>query len=340
MQLEFPCAAPPLAVTGFYKTCPEDFQVRELLPFEPGGGGEHVYLGLRKLGQSTLTLQESLARLAGVPRHHVGYAGLKDSQAVTWQWFSIHLPGRAEPDWSSLEGEGVAIESVCRHSRKLRVGAHTGNRFTLVLRELDGDVGGLPERLQWLRARGFPNYFGEQRFGRGGSNLRLFNDPGPLRRGRLSNKQKMALSSARALLFNQVLACRVEAKSWDRAIAGDLINLNGSQSFFGPIEPGAELSSRLASLEVHPTGPLAGGGELATAAETLALEKRVLSAYPEVLAFIDKFQARSSRRALRAPVGNLQWKMLDDRSLQLDFSLSRGSYATTVLRELGNFRQA
>ena len=94
-------------VQGIYKALPEDFQVRELLPFEPEGEGEHVYLHICKCGHNTLELQQALAKLAAVPRHHVGYAGLKDRRALTSQWFSVHLPGAAEPQWDSLQQQNL-----------------------------------------------------------------------------------------------------------------------------------------------------------------------------------------------------------------------------------------
>ena len=340
---DWPRAAPPLALSGVYKASPEDFEVRECLPFTPGeppGGGEHVYLLVRKRGLNTLAVQEALARHAGVPRHGVGYAGLKDSRALTWQWFSVHLPGAAEPDWAPLCGERLAIESSCRHPRKLQVGAHRGNAFRVVLRQLRGDLEALPERLQWLAAQGFPNYFGEQRFGRGGSNLERPDSFGAVRRGRLSNRQKLQLSAFRALLFNAVLARRVADGSWHRALAGDLMNLDGSQSLFGPVGGDDDLGARLDALDIHPTGPLPGAAPSRAAAAALALEAAALDEYPQLLAAIARSGASPARRALRARAEKLQWKFLDAESLQLEFSLARGSYATALLRELGSLTAA
>lgn len=327
-------------VKGVYKTRPEDFVVAEMLPFQPEGEGEHVYLHIRKRGHNTLELQQSLAKLAAIPRHHVGYAGLKDRQALTSQWFSVHLPGTAEPDWALLQGEGVWIERVGRHRRKLRIGAHCANQFTLVLRQLQGAGARCDERLQTIVRQGFANYFGEQRFGRDGSNLFAADALGPVRKGRLSNRQAMALSAARAFLFNRVLARRERLGQWDKAIVGDLINLDGSNSFFGPIENPAELEDRLAALEIHPTGPLAGVEAGGAQAEALALEQSVFAEQPDQLEVVRKFQAKPARRALRARVDDLQWQWLDDSTLSLDVTLGRGVYASSLLRALGEFSQA
>ncbi|MCK7471129.1 MAG: tRNA pseudouridine(13) synthase TruD [Desulfomicrobium escambiense] len=74
--------------------------VEEQMPHRPEGHGEHLWLKVRKRGFNTDQVAKLLARIAGVTRREVGYAGMKDRNAVTVQWFSLHLPGR--PDLSGL----------------------------------------------------------------------------------------------------------------------------------------------------------------------------------------------------------------------------------------------
>ncbi|MBU2719223.1 tRNA pseudouridine(13) synthase TruD, partial [Acidithiobacillus ferridurans] len=62
---------------------PEDFQVTELLPFVPSGMGAHHWLVVEKRGLNTQDVAQRLARCAGVAVRDVGFAGLKDRQAVT-----------------------------------------------------------------------------------------------------------------------------------------------------------------------------------------------------------------------------------------------------------------
>ena len=325
---------------GTYKQVPEDFVVSEELPFQPEGTGEHVYLRIQKRGHNTAALQQQLARFAGIARHKVGYAGLKDRQAVSSQWFSVHLPGFAEPDWSLLQQDGIVIEHIDRHPRKLRPGMHSGNHFNMVLRDLEADGSLLDSRLQALKEQGFPNYFGEQRFGRGDSNMLAASDLGVIRKGRFSQRQAMALSAARAYLFNRVLAQRERQGNWNALIAGDLVNLDGSNSFFGPIEEYASLHTRLLELEIHPTGPLAGIEPSLAKADALALEESVMAAEPGPLAVVHRLQARSARRPLRARVKALEWHWLSPRTVRLEISLGRGVYATSLLQALGDFRLA
>ena len=59
---------------GLLRQAPEDFQVREQLGFEPGGGGEHLWLHLRKTGMNTMDLALTLAKRARLPVRSVGYS--------------------------------------------------------------------------------------------------------------------------------------------------------------------------------------------------------------------------------------------------------------------------
>ncbi len=123
---------------GAIRALAEDFQVNEILGFEPAGEGQHVFLHLRKRDTNTLWLAKQIAALAGVGQRDVGYAGLKDRHGVTSQWFSVDLAGRPEPDWEQLASDQLQVLRVTRHRRKLRVGALRGNRFRLRIRASEG----------------------------------------------------------------------------------------------------------------------------------------------------------------------------------------------------------
>ena len=69
----------------------EDFFVDEVLGFEPDGEGEHVLLQVEKRNTNTQWLADQLAGFAGIPKRDVSYAGMKDRNAVTRQWFSLGL---------------------------------------------------------------------------------------------------------------------------------------------------------------------------------------------------------------------------------------------------------
>ena len=321
--------------TGRLRVEPEDFIVREQPICEPDGAGEHVWLWVRKRNANTDWVARQLARFAGVTPRDVSYAGLKDRHAVTEQWFSLQLPGKADPDWAAARIEGCEILRAARHSRKLKRGALRGNAFELRIRALNGACPDLEERLRAIAARGMPNYFGEQRFGRDGGNLAaaaaLLRGEGP----RVDRHVRgLYLSAARSFLFNQLLAARVRDGSWEQALPGDALQLDGRRAWFIADAADPDIEARVRALEVHPTGPLWGRGMLATQTVARTLEEACLAPYADWCAGLERAGLEQDRRALRVRVGELAWNWEADDCLVIHFALPAGSYATALLREL------
>src|SRR5688500_11436911 len=253
------------------RSVPEDFRVEEVDAFEASGSGEHLLLAIEKRGMNTAFAARRIAEWAGVPESAIGYAGLKDRHAVTRQRFSVHLPKKVAPDIAQLESDELRVLEHTWHSRKLPRGALVGNRFVLVLRDVRGDREAIERRLQAIAQRGVPNYFGEQRFGRGGDNVAQALAMFAGRRVR-REERTLLLSAARSELFNRVLAARVRAGNWDSALEGEVWSLAGSRSVFGPEPFTDELARRLAQFDIHPSGPLWGRGELRSRAEVAEIE--------------------------------------------------------------------
>ncbi len=336
-NLSWPRTAPPPLSRAVLRATPEDFRVEELMPFVPAGAGEHLWLKVQKRGFDTEQVAKQLARLAHVARRDVGYAGMKDRQAVTVQWFSLHLPGRADPDFAGLPA-GVEIWEAARHTRKLKTGALGGNRFVIVLRECRGDRDALMRRVEEIRSRGVPNYFGEQRFGHGGENIEwaraMFAGANPVRDRKLRG---IYLSAARSLLFNAVLARRVADGSWERLLEGEAVMLNGRRSFFVPESYDEDFPWRLATGDIHPSGPLWGRGELPSRGVVRELEQAVAGEYPELVRGLEQAGLEQERRALRVIPQDLSIEWPDAATLRIGFSLPPGSYATVLVRELADY---
>jgi len=328
------------AATGQIKQQPEDFIVEEILGFEPTGEGEHIFVQIQKRGENTDFLARQIAKYAGLPKMAVSYAGMKDRHAITTQWFGVHIPGKREVDWSGLESDSVRVLQSIRHNRKLKTGALKGNRFTITVRELQGDRTLIEQRVQQIKTEGVPNYFGPQRFGREGNNLvqakALFKGELKLRD---RNLEGIYLSAARSEIFNRVLAQRVELGNWNQAIEGDVFMFEGSHSIFrAELDP--ETLQRVAEQNIHPSGPLWGIGELATSGEALALERAVAAEYPLFCEGLERAKMEPARRPLRLTVTDLSFEFPDETSLRLTFSLTAGAYATVVLREAIAFEGA
>lgn len=320
--------------TAVLKHSAEDFQVNEVLDIPLSGAGEHLWLWVEKRGLNTEDAARRLARAAGVPLKAISYAGLKDRQALTRQWFSLHLPGKADPDLAAAEGDDLRILERTRHSRKLQRGAHAANGFIIRLTALDADREALEQRLRQIAAGGVPNYFGLQRFGFDGGNLheaRHWAAQGSLPEQR--NRRSRVLSAARSYLYNRVLALRVAEGSWNRACPGDLLAFTDSRSHFLAGETECA-DPRLAALDLHPTGPLFGRGELRTGGATLALESSVQAAEELLASWLANADLEQDRRILRLPIVGLAWHYLGNDTLQLEFVLPAGCFATVVVREL------
>jgi len=297
---------------GLIKQSASDFNVTEILGYELSGDGEHDFLWIEKEGENTAWVAERLASKAGVRDIDVGYSGRKDRLAVTRQWFSVRRPTGTGTDWDNFNESGVTILKQTRHEKKLRRGAHSGNHFKIAIRGANADANAINDRLELIREKGVPNYFGEQRFGRGGSNLNLAN----------------GLFTGRRLKRN-----KLNEERWDKAIPGEALNLDGTGSVFVEEQIDADLQARLLSLDIHPTGVLWGSGELICRDEAAKIDSTIAAQFEVLSHGLQKQKVKQARRALRLAVHDLKWE-LEDETLWLDFWLTSGGFATSVLREV------
>lgn len=322
----------PVLHAGFKQQL-EDFCVEEQLGFEPDGAGEHLLLAIEKTGLTTFDAQEILARHFNVPLRDTAFAGMKDKQGVTRQWFSVPA-GKGNETGVNLQHPQLRVLRSGRNSRKLRRGSHKGNRFRIVLRAPAGDNLEVLTRVSLLATHGVPNYFGVQRFGRNQNNV-----PAALAwfRGESApdrQQRSLLLSAVRSYLFNVNLSRRVREGTWNAWIAGDVMALSGSASTFASNKATPEdLRRRLAEFDIHATGPLWGRGLPLVTDEAQQQECVLAEHHPELCAGLIAHGLEQERRPLRAQVENLQANFTGD-GLILEFSLTRGAYATSVLREL------
>ena len=317
------------------RVSPEDFRVDEIDTFEASGNGEHLLLSIEKREMTTMHAARRIAQWAGVAESAIGFAGMKDRHAVTRQRFSVWIPKKVAPDVEALQSDDLKVLSANWHARKLPRGALTGNRFVLMLRDVEGDHAEIETRLDAIAKQGVPNYFGEQRFGRSGDNVAQALAMFAGRRVR-REERSMLLSAARSQIFNAALDRRVERGDWNTAIEGDVFMLDGSHSVFGPVDIDDIIATRLASFDIHPTGPMWGRGELRTKGDVLALEADIAQSHADLCRGLEVAGMKQERRGLRLPVTELSWTWLQGDVLSLNLQLPAGSYATTVLRELGD----
>ena len=320
-----------------FKSELDDFFVDEELPFEPEGeGGEHLYVHIEKRGENTDWVAGELARYAGIKRQAVSYAGRKDRQGVTRQWFCVTLPGMADPDWTGLPPSVKVLKQV-RHLKKLRTGTLKSNFFRITLRDVEADRGQVESLLKTISEKGVPNYYGAQRFGFGGRNLHkaLAMFQGKFRANR--NKRSVYISAARSWLFNQILSERVSQQTWDQYVTGDVIGFYDSNSLI--LEPEDDIQQRIDTGDVSPTAALWGRGRLAVSDKTQTLEEQIVKEAPELCDGLENVGLNQERRVTRLLPREMDWEWQDDKTLIIKFRLPKGCFATSVLMELLDCRE-
>ena len=347
-------------LTATFKQEFADFCVDEQLSFELTEKGEYAYLWIEKVNRSTVDVAKQLSVVTGVHGSEVGYSGMKDRCAEARQWFSIKLPAEREAELMACESDSLRIVEAHRNSRKLKIGSHRSNHFRILLRDCDGSRDEFELRLAHIEARGVPNYFGLQRFGRDLSNLNQVqvwmdaaldadshNSAAAASIPKQRFKRSMLLSAARSYLFNQLLSRRLELGNWDGYISGDVLNLDGTNRSF-VLETESEwdstLQQRLENFDIHITGPLPGGvdpkDKYVSYGEAADIEDAVCKQSNMLLAGLRHFGLKAGRRPLRFRPSDLKWEWLQSdqtdgaSDLLLDFSLCKGAYATSLVREL------
>ena len=101
----------------------------------------------------------------------MGFAGMKDKKALTRQWICIaNMDSEAQlQQVKDLNIHNTDFLKIVRGQKKLRMGQLKGNKFKILIKDLDdieksADVA--CEVLKELEVTGVPNYFGWQRFGK------------------------------------------------------------------------------------------------------------------------------------------------------------------------------
>ncbi|OOF65078.1 tRNA pseudouridine(13) synthase TruD [Rodentibacter pneumotropicus] len=336
-QLPYLTLKTPPKSTALLKQQCADFVVKEDLGYEMSGEGEFVALKVRKTACNTLFVGEKLAKFAGVSERNMGYAGLKDRQAITEQWFCLQMPGQETPDFSQLVLEGVEILEVTRHHRKIRTGSLQGNHFEILLRDTQ-ETDELKARLNFVANFGFPNYFMEQRFGRDGHNLTQ-----ALRwaQGEIKvkdrKKRSFYLSAARSEIFNLVAAARIEQNLAQQVLLNDIVQLKGSHSWFKADESEDlnVLQVRLNQQDILLTAPLIGEENLVAS----AIENDIVEQHNAFSPLMKQEKMKAARRPLLMQAQGFQWQFVEE-GLKLSFYLPAGSYATALIRELVNYKEA
>lgn len=285
----------PGGAGGRYKVAAADFTVSELPHGCPKGHGVSWYR-VRRSGWDTPEVARTLARLADVETEDVGWAGLKDRDAVAEQRFTI-VGGRRLRELP----EGLELLDSGTTRAPLQPGGLDGNRFVIVVR------GGNPEiaASRLLKLGRFPNRFGPQRVGNGLPELGreiLLGQAGVLD----PQRRRFALIAWQAAGFNRVLEAR-----GPKPLPGELFD------------------------DGCATGPIFGARMRWPRGASLALEEGVLGESGITLDHLDRVATiiPGGRRPLTVVARDARITPHPE-GFTLEVTLGPGCYATSLLQEL------
>jgi tRNA pseudouridine13 synthase len=328
-------------IGGTLRLRPEHFRVEEIPLYEASGEGEHLYVSITKAGRTSKSVQADLARLFGMKPTNVGMAGLKDKNACTTQTFSVHVGIQgaeyAQEAADRITNElGLQVNWARFHRNKLKTGHLLGNRFAILVGKPECDRQACLDRCSLISdlmaERGLPNFFGPQRFGSGGGNV---SQGLSILRGttRRRNKwlQKFLVGSVQSHLCNVYLAERLHAGLFDRLLPGDVAKKYDTGGMFD-VEDIAVEQGRYDAHEISFTAPIFGPKMWAAKGESGELEAAILSNESLTVEDFGKVRVNGTRRLGRLLIDDLTVEAMEDGML-FRFSLPKGAYATTVMRE-------
>ena len=337
---------------------PEDFIVEELPLYEPSRTGTHTYFAIRKRNLSTIEAINRIARELRIHTRDIGYAGLKDKNAITTQVLSVE--GITPERVLRLEQPAIEILWAERHTHKLRVGHLRGNRFELTLRDIPHTtLTQIKTAMDRLVTAGVPNRFGVQRFGNKNDSHRIgkalvkadweavkcyifANDDIPQQKpietavNAIPHRlRRLYLSAYQAYLFNRVLETRMPHLG--KLLDGDIAVKHSNGAPF-LVKHATIEQPRADDFEISPSGPIFGYKMRMPSGDVRDLEISVLAddgVRLEKFRKVVGIRLPGTRRPLRMPIQRPEVSTVDNNAgIRLSFTLPAGGYATVVLEEL------
>lgn len=343
LDLTLPYSTPELPGTGgLLRAAPEAFIVEEIPLYEASGAGPHLYVNLTKEELTTREVQRGLAEAFNLPYRAVGFAGMKDKFARATQTFSL-LVGHVDDSFVRtapariIEKTPVTVNWVRLHRNKLKKGHLLGNRFTITVSQPAVDCELALKRAQTvvaqLHRRGLPNFYGPQRLGRHGANVRRGWE---LLRGekRMANRwlRSLLMASVQSHLCNRYLALRQQRGQFTTMLVGDIAKKYDTGGLF-VVEDQAAEQRRYEQEEISFTAPIYGPKMWEAEAESGEMEREILLESGLAMESFTREKMMGTRRLGRLRLNDLTVAPGED-SIVVRFSLPKGAFATTVLREV------
>lgn len=332
-----------------------DFVVEEVPLYEFSGEGEHMVVKIRKKGISTWEMLDILSAHTGIKKRDFGYAGLKDKEALTYQYISFNKKFREKVE--AFTHDQIKIVETTFHNNKIKRGHLKGNRFFIRLKKvLPLHADKITRAIKSIEAEGLPNFFGYQRFGNDGDNHiqgeKILQGELKIRSVTMRN---FLLNAYQSHLFNGWLSKRIEfshmVKNFSpeevagqyegitpetvamlkqqpqffKLLAGDVINHYPYGRLFYAEDP-AEESVRFYEKKTVPTGLLSGKKSKKAVGDAALFEKP----FDTITAMLD-----GDRRFAWVFPEDFSYEYKEKEAwFELGFFLPKGSYATNVIQEI------
>ncbi len=336
----------------------ERFFVEEIPLYSFTGKGNFLILKIKKTDMSTWKLITVLAKASGLEERDIGYAGLKDKNATTIQYIS--LPKKYEKELDiNLTTEKIEILERTYNKSAIKIGHLKGNRFSIVLHHIsESDAKFFNTTAKMMQSKGIPNYYGYQRFGEDSRSYLQGKEIAHSGKKLRGSKEKLLVSAYQSHLFNKWLNERVKLSTIitkdDTAFAAkklqyplELVKVLAKQPQFFKLFIGDVMMP-------YPYGKMDFVKEMMQSAQTFEQKK---SAPTGLLCGAAVERAKSDAYYLEEPYDDTELSALkgdrrfawiwpkevetsynkDAKKLTVEFTLPKGSYATTFLEEIGKF---
>ncbi len=310
------------------------FKVEEIPVYDPQGQGNHLYVNITKENYTTREIQLRLASLFELKPEEVGKAGLKDKYAITTQTFSVLFNDHASPEEIIPIIEDnipVKVNWAKYHDNKIRAGHLLGNKFTIIISEPQGTFEQAKEIVDRINETGLPNFYGVQRTGKQGENIHQ----GWLilkKKKRLGNRwlRKYLLSAYQSYLCNRYLVKRIEKGLFNKILQGDIAKKHETGGLFW-VEDKETEQKRVDAKEISFSAPMFGYKMSKPKDESMELENEILE---EMGIDLQEFRAQRVKGTRRLGRVLPEIKASEHpEGIQLEFTLPKGGFATTLLRE-------
>ncbi len=316
------------------KQKPEDFFVIEKTNMNLEKAGKYTYFIMKKKDYTTEKAIQVIADYFKIQRKRFGYAGNKDKRAITEQYCSVlgNIKNKKLKD--------IEIEEVGKGNTPISLGDLKENYFEITVRNLNDNE--KPKKIDYV-----PNYFDDQRFGKNKNNhligkaiikkdfekaVKIINPDfeGTDYVGFLRKIPKKILMiyvhSYQSCIFNLIVEQYLQCKYKNKV-------KNNAENFDKHINKNIKIPLIGFSTEIEEI-------EIKEITENIMLQEKIT--YRDfIIRQIPELSSEGNERDLFVYIENLKSGELEEdelnqgkKKVKVSFSLSKGAYATNVIKHL------